>query len=237
MIMKEFETIFKRGLIVSCQARDDEPLHGAGIMARMARAAEIGGAVGIRADGSQDISEIKKIVSLPIIGINKIKTEGFDVYITPTFDAARTIALAGADVIALDGTARPRPNGETLTSIIHRIHEELGQPVMADCSTLDEGLAAVIAGANAVSTTLSGYTSYSPKMEEPDIELLRALIQKAKVPVVAEGRYHYPEQAGHAMQLGAYAVVVGGAITRPQEITKRFVNKINKYLPPKRLRK
>jgi len=234
--MKSFEEILKRGLVVSCQARENEPLYGEGIMTRMALAAGMGGAVGIRADGSRDISDIKKRASLPVIGICKVKTEGYDVYITPTFDAARTIVLAGADIIAIDGTARPRPNGETLSSLIYRIHEELGLPVMADCSTLDEGLAAVIAGANAVSTTLSGYTSYSPKMEKPDLELLKELIQKAKVPVVAEGRYHYPEQAGHAIQLGAYAVVVGSAITRPQEITKRFVNKIDKYIPPQKRR-
>lgn len=228
--MIAFEKMFKRGLIVSCQAREEEPLFGGGIMAKMALAAQIGGAIGIRANGAKDVHDIKLTTSLPVIGINKIKFEGSEVYITPTFESAKAIALTGADMIAVDGTARLRPDGETLQWLIARIHEELKLPVMADCSTLEEGLAAARAGADVVASTLSGYTPYSPKMEGPDLDLIRELVEQSGVPVVAEGRYHYPEQAGRALQLGAYAVVVGGAITRPQEITKRFVAMMNEYL-------
>ncbi|HOE63865.1 MAG TPA: N-acetylmannosamine-6-phosphate 2-epimerase [Candidatus Sumerlaeota bacterium] len=228
--MIAFEKIFKRGLIVSCQAREDEPLFGGGFMAKMALAAQLGGAVGIRANGVKDVHEIKLTTSLPIIGINKIKFDNSEVYITPTFESAKAIAKAGADMIAIDGTARPRPNGEKLSWLIARIHDELQLPVMADCSTSEEGLAAAQAGADVVASTLSGYTPYSPKMEGPDLDLIKALVEQTALPVIAEGRYHYPEQAGRALQMGAHAVVVGGAITRPQEITKRFVAMMNEYL-------
>ena len=199
-------------------------------MAKMALAAQLGGAVGIRANGVKDVHEIKLTTSLPIIGINKIKFDNSEVYITPTFESAKAIAKAGADMIAIDGTARPRPNGEKLSWLIARIHDELQLPVMADCSTSEEGLAAAQAGADVVASTLSGYTPYSPKMEGPDLDLIKALVEQTALPVIAEGRYHYPEQAGRALQMGAHAVVVGGAITRPQEITKRFVAMMNEYL-------
>jgi N-acylglucosamine-6-phosphate 2-epimerase len=209
------------GLIVSCQALPNEPLHGADIMARMALAAWLGGAVGIRANGADDIRAIRAVVALPIIGIYKDGDEG--VYITPTFRHAQVVAEAGADVVALDATQRARPDGSTLTEIIATIHTQLGTLVMADISTLDEALAAEAAGADLVASTLSGYTPYSPKLDGPDFDLIRATSARLHVPIIAEGRVLTPEDARNALACGATGVVVGGAITRPQQITARFV--------------
>jgi len=209
------------GLIVSCQALAHEPLYGSEIMARMALAAQEGGAVGIRANTPSDIRAIRAAVSLPLIGLYKDGSEG--VYITPTFMHARAVAEAGADIIAIDATLRPRPDGSRVEDLIGVIHRELGKPVMADISTLEEGVAAAEAGADLVSSTLSGYTPYSPQMSGPDLDLVRALAARLRVPVIAEGRVHTPEQARAALTAGAWAVTVGAAITRPQVITARFV--------------
>lgn len=207
-------------LIVSCQALAHEPLHGASIMARMAVAATEGGAAAIRANSPPDVAAIRAAVSLPIIGLYKADVPGYPVYITPRLAHALEIAAAGADVIALDATLRPRP--EALDELIAAIHTETGLPVLADVATVAEGVAAVAAGADMVSTTMSGYTADSPQQPEPDLALVTALAQSLSVPVLAEGRYHTPEQAAQALAAGATAVVVGGAITRPQEITKRY---------------
>lgn len=213
------------GLIVSCQALPHEPLHGAPIMARMARAAHEGGAVGIRANGPDDVRAIREVVTLPLIGLFKDGTEG--VYITPTLAHARAIIEAGADIIALDATPRPRPNGERLEQIIAAIHA-LGRLVMADISTVDEGCAAEAAGADLISTTLSGYTPYSPQRSDPDLDLVQRLVGRVQLPVIAEGRIATPAHLVAAFQAGAYAVVVGGAITRPQMITRTFVDAIGR---------
>lgn len=220
--MKPVTEVFPRGLIVSCQALENEPLHGSDIMARMAIAAEMGGAVGIRANTPEDIRAIRAAVKLPIIGIYKREYEDSEVYITPTFAEAQAVAEAGADMIALDATPRPRPRGETLDQLIDRIHRELDLPVMADCSTVEEGLRAAELGADVVSSTLAGYTPYSRKTEGPDFEMLAELLDRLAIPIFAEGRFHTPEQVARALEMGCYAVVVGGAITRPQEITARF---------------
>jgi N-acylglucosamine-6-phosphate 2-epimerase len=221
-MMKPVTEVFPRGLIVSCQALENEPLHGSDIMARMAIAAEMGGAVGIRANTPEDIRAIRAAVKLPIIGIYKREYEDSEVYITPTFAEAQAVAEAGADMIALDATPRPRPRGETLDQLIDRIHRELDLPVMADCSTVEEGLRAAELGADVVSSTLAGYTPYSRKTEGPDFEMLAELLDRLAIPIFAEGRFHTPEQVARALEMGCYAVVVGGAITRPQEITARF---------------
>ncbi len=215
-------------LIVSCQALAHEPLFGADIMARLAIAAVQGGAAGIRANTPVDIRAIRAAVDLPIIGLYKIDVPGYDIYITPTLAAAREVAAAGADVIAIDATARPRPEFASLAAVIAAIHDATGLPVLADISTADEGLAAQAAGADLVSTTMSGYTPYSPQQEAPDINLVATLAAALAVPLLAEGRYHAPEQVTAALAAGATAVVVGGAITRPQEITRRFVNAIER---------
>jgi N-acylglucosamine-6-phosphate 2-epimerase len=214
------------GLIVSCQAESHEPLYGAACMAAMARAAAMGGAAGIRANGPTDIAAIHAAVDLPIIGIYKVDLPGYAVRITPTVAHALEIARAGASILAVDATQRPHPDDLGMAERICAIREATGCPVMADISTLEEGLAAEGAGADLAATTLSGYTEYSPAQDEPDFKLLRQLARRLKIPLVAEGRIATPEQAAQALELGAFAVVVGGAITRPQWITERFVNRM-----------
>lgn len=189
-------------------------------------AAEQGGAKGIRANGVEDIRAIRAVTNLPIIGINKHWVEGYEVYITPDFAAAREIAEAGASVIALDATARPRPK-ESMAELIGLIRGELGKPVFADISTLEEGLAAVELGADFVATTLAGYTPYSSKTQGPDFDLIMQLADHVTVPIVAEGRFWAPEEVSRAFELGASAVVVGTAITNPREITRRFVQGVS----------
>jgi N-acylglucosamine-6-phosphate 2-epimerase len=227
--MQRFDTFVTqvRGrLIVSCQALAHEPLYGAEIMAKMAVAATQGGAAAIRANTPMDIAAIRKAVALPIIGLYKEDIPGYPVYITPTLRHALEIAEAGADVIAIDATARSRPEPGTLADFITRIHAQTGLPVLADISTLAEGVAAVEAGADLVSTTMSGYTDVSPAQREPDLALVATLSRAVSVPVLAEGRYRTPQQASNALAVGALAVVVGGAITRPQEITRSFVEEV-----------
>lgn len=224
--VEQFVTQVQGKLIVSCQALAHEPLYGAEIMARMAVAAVEGGAVAIRANSPQDIAAIRKAVTVPIIGLFKDEIEGYPVYITPTMRHALAVAEAGADVIAIDATIRARPEPGTLADFIGRIHMQTGLPVLADISTLAEGKAAVGAGADLISTTMSGYTEDSPAQREPDLELVAHLSRAVAVPVLAEGRYRTPQQAFNALAVGATAVVVGGAITRPQEITKYFVEEM-----------
>jgi len=223
----EIAARLRGGLIVSCQALPGEPLFGADIMARMAIAAERGGAAGIRANSPADIMAIRAVSFLPLIGLSKVDVAGFDVYITPTLADAVAVGEAGADIIALDATDRPHPEG-TLASFIRRVQEATGNLVLADISTEDEALAAQDAGADFVSTTMSGYTPYSLQSVEPDLDLVRRLASILTVPLIAEGRIATPEQARAALDAGAWAVVVGGAITRPQQITERFIKAIQR---------
>ncbi|MCB0114450.1 MAG: N-acetylmannosamine-6-phosphate 2-epimerase [Caldilineaceae bacterium] len=213
-------------LIVSCQALPHEPLHGAWIMARMAVAAKEGGGVAIRANGPEDIRAIRAAVDLPIVGLFKDNIPGYDVYITPSMEHVRAVVAAGTDIVAIDATARSRPQPGTLADYIAAIHEETGRPVLADISTLEEGIAAEAAGADFISTTMSGYTPYSPQQADPDLDLVRQLAARLRVPLLAEGRYRTPEQVRAALDAGALAAIVGGAITRPQEITRWFVEGI-----------
>jgi N-acylglucosamine-6-phosphate 2-epimerase len=209
------------GLIVSCQARADNPLHGPVFMAAMARAAAEAGAVAIRANGAADIAAIRATVALPIIGIDKIFAPGEDVYITPTVTAAEAVAAAGASIVALDCTARPR-RGDPPAAILRAVADR-GLESFADVSTLDEGLAAADLGATYVATTLAGYTAATrTKATGPDLALVAALAARLGVPVVAEGRYDTPELARAALDAGAHAVVVGTMITNPREIARRF---------------
>jgi N-acylglucosamine-6-phosphate 2-epimerase len=212
------------GLIVSCQALAGEPLFGAEIMARMAVAAQAGGARAIRANGPEDIRAIHAAVELPILGLFKADMPGYPVYITPTLDHARQVAAAGAAMIAIDATARPRPQPGSLADFIVAIQQETDCLVLADVATLAEGLAAEAAGADVVSTTMSGYTADSPQQPGPDLDLVRQLAARLQIPLLAEGRYKLPQQVAQALEYGALAVVVGGAITRPQEITRWFVS-------------
>jgi putative N-acetylmannosamine-6-phosphate epimerase len=212
---------------VSCQAKEGSVLKGPVFMGAMAREAERGGAAGLRIDGPDDIAAARRatVNGLPILGIYKQRFEGFEPYITATFELAAEVVNAGADLVALDATARPRPGGVTLQALIARIHAELGVPVMADVSTMEEGVAAARAGADVVSTTLGGYTTYSrpPIAHTPDFDLLGELVAAGLgVPVVVEGRVTAPEHVARAFALGAYAVCVGDAITNPAAITARF---------------
>ena len=210
------------GLIVSCQARADNPLHGPQFMGAMALAARDGGAVGLRANGPDDIAAVMA-AGLPVIGIHKVFSDDYPVYITPDFAAAEAIVKAGAQIVALDCTERPR-NGEHPRVLVRRIKEELGAEVFADISTVDEGLAAADWGATYVATTLSGYTEATqPKPEAPDLKLLETLARRLSLPVVAEGRYNTPALVRQGFDAGAHAVVVGTMITNPREITRMFV--------------
>lgn len=216
--------ILSKGLIVSCQAYQGDPLFGTQYMAAMAKAAEWGGAVGIRANSPQDIRAIRQVTSLPIIGIYKISSASSEVYITPDINAADQISQAGCDIIAIDATPRPRPNGVQLSELISHIKEKLGKPVMADISCLDDAITAEALKADYISTTLSGYTAHGrPVINGPDLELVAQLVHTVKLPVIAEGRIHEPAQAAQAIKLGAHAVVVGEAITRPEKITQHFI--------------
>lgn len=208
------------GLVVSCQAYPGEPMRTPDTMCRVARAAALGGAVGIRAQGLDDIAAIRAAVDLPLIGLWKDGDD--DVFITPTLEHAIAVAEAGAHVVALDGTSRPRPDGRGLAETIAAVHERTGALVMADCSTVDEGVAAAAAGADLVGTTLAGYTAYTKKGDGPDLALVAELARRLDVPVIAEGRIHTPAQAAAAMGAGAHAVVVGTAITHPTTITGWF---------------
>lgn len=220
----------RRGLIVSCQALEEEPLYGSGIMSKMALAAKVGGAVGFRANGVDDIGDIKKVCDLPVIGIIKKAYPGYEVYITPSMKEINELIKVNPDIIALDATMRPRPEFDSPEKFIKAIKEKFNVRIMADISNYEEGLNAYYAGVDLIATTLSGYTNYTLNREKPDIELIRKLSSNINVPIIAEGHVDTPEQASECLKAGAYAVVVGSAITRPHLITKRFVDQINEVI-------
>ena len=219
----------KGNLIVSCQALPDEPLHSSFIMGRMAQAAKQGGASGIRANTPDDIKEIQNQVDLPIIGIIKKDYDDSKVYITPTMDEIDQLVATGVEIIALDATEDLRPNGKNIDDFYKEIKEKYpDQLLMADCSTIAEAIHADELGFDFVGTTLVGYTDQSKghKIEANDFEILREIIKNVKAMVIAEGNINTPEKAKRVIELGAYSVVVGSIITRPQVITKNFVDKL-----------
>lgn len=235
-MIKELEKLqlLKGGLVVSVQAAEGEPLCHPDHILALALSALNGGAAGLRLEGASNIAHVRKSTIVPIVGLTKSKLVPEKdwtkhVYITPTFEDAEEIAEAGADIIAIDATDRQRPGGVTVAKLIERIQKELNKPVWADCSTLADGLTAAKAGADVISTTLSGYTQETkvpPETTGPDLKLLEAFIRLTDKPVVLEGRVWHPAEVAEAFTLGAFSCVVGSAITRPQLITQRFVNEI-----------
>lgn len=221
--------ILQRGLIVSCQALPGEPLHGEGIMPKMAKAAEMAGAVGVRLNGVSDIKAVRYSLPLPIIGIIKRNYENFGAYITPTMREIAELAEAHPHVVALDATALSRPDFENAADYIRAVKKKYPHlKIMADISNYDEAIAAQDSGADYVGTTMAGYTPWTvPPTEGPDFELLKRLVADIKVPIIAEGRIETGEQARRCMDAGAFAVVVGGAITRPQNIARKFVEHLS----------
>lgn len=219
----------KGGLIVSCQALENEPLHSSYVMQRMAVAAMRGGAVGIRANTVEDIQKIKEEVSLPVIAIIKRDYQGSDVYITPTMAEVDELMVVQPDIIAIDSTDRTRPFGETLGSLFQKVRRKYpNQLFMADCSTIEEGVAAAKMGFDIIGTTMSGYTSYTSNEILPNYDMVNELVQITGKPVIAEGGISTPEQLKKVMEKGAFAAVVGTAITRPMDITKKFVSVLQK---------
>lgn len=213
----------ERGLIVSCQALENEPLHSAYIMSKMALAAEMGGAIGIRANSVADIKAIKTETNLPIIGIIKVNYENLAPYITPTMKEIEDLIAAEVNIIAMDATLQQ--NEAFLKEVLKKYPH---QKFMADISTVEEGIRAEKLGFHYIGTTLVGYTEQSKNIS--NFEVLSALIQNCKKPIIAEGNFDTPEKAAQAISLGAYAVVVGGAITRPQLIAAQFARKIEEQL-------
>lgn len=219
----------KGKVIVSCQAMPTEPLYAEQCMTAMMKSVVKGGAGGLRVAGARDVRNAKKLFDIPVIGLTKPDVIPANwqeiVYITPTIKEVIELYEAGADIIAFDGTMRERPEGAKLEDIIKyiNIHKRIS---MADISTLDEGLNAEKLGAHILSTTLSGYTQFSKdRGNEPDFELLEQLVKNTDLPVVLEGRIWKPEEVTKAFEIGAHCVVIGSAITRPQLITKRFVQR------------
>lgn len=220
----------RRGLIVSCQAPLDSPMRQPVVMAAVAAAAVAGGAVGIRANGAEDIAAIRASVDVPIIGLFKQIDESGTVWITPDLEAARAIVDAGCDIVAVDATLRSPRMGQPAEALIDAIRSRLGVPVLADVDSLAAGLSAEEAGAEALATTLSGYTTTGDAQNgRPDIALVEQLTGAATRPVLAEGRYQTPAQVNEAFSAGAYAVVIGTAITDPLVLTGRFTSSIHQW--------
>lgn len=226
---KSFMEKVKGGLIVSCQALDDEPLHSSFIMSKMALAAKMGGAVGIRANTVEDINAIKSEVDLPIIGIIKRNYGECNVYISPTMKEIDELCTEGVDVIAIDATKRERPDGKSLKDFVKEIKDKHpSQLLMADTSDLEEAKLAEEYGFDFVGTTMHGYTDYTKGLDiqDNDFEFLKDVLNSVNIPVIAEGKVDTPKKAKKCLELGVLAVVTGGAITRPQQITKKFVDGI-----------
>lgn len=222
---EEIKKAIKGGLIVSCQALENEPMHSSFIMGRFAKAAEEGGAAGIRANTAEDIAEIKKNTALPVIGIVKRDYEGSEVYITPTMKEVEELIAVGVEIMATDATKRLRPGGVTLETFIKSVREKHPEKLlMADTSDYEEMLEADRLGFDFIGTTMRGYTAYTKDIKIPDFALIEKAAKTLRAPVIAEGGIWEPQELKKALESGAFAAVIGGAITRPQNITKRFVN-------------
>lgn len=215
------------GLVISCQALPNEPLYReeGGIMVLMAKAAIQAGAVGIRAQGITDITQIKAHFDVPVIGIIKKNYENYSSYITTTMTEVDALVEAGADIIALDATLRPRGDGQTVNEFVTSIQAKYpDQLLMADIATLAEGINAAELGFDLIGTTMNGYTENTTAQSGPNYQLMKELVAHTDVPIIAEGKLHTPEELALAYRTGIYTAVVGGAITRPYEIAKRFIS-------------
>ena len=228
--MKTVLDTLKGKLVVSCQALENEPLHSPFIMSRMALAARQGGAAAIRANSVVDIEAIKEQVTLPVIGIIKREYPDSEVFITATMKEVDELMTVSPAIIALDATDRARPGGESLAMLVTRIRTRYPSVLlMADIATVDEAVMAQALGFDCVGTTLYGYTAQTVghALPDDDCQFLKAVLAAVTVPVVAEGNVDTPERAARCLALGAHMVVVGGAITRPQQITERFMAAID----------
>jgi predicted NBD/HSP70 family sugar kinase/putative N-acetylmannosamine-6-phosphate epimerase len=207
-------------LIVSCQAPAGDPFARPDLLSLFARAAVSGGAAAIRTEGADSVRAIKAATAVPVIGLRKRMMPDGRIMITPSNDDARELAAAGADIIAIDCTSRGQIHGAL--ERIRWIHSQLNVPVWADIATVDEAVAAANAGADAVLSTLRGYTEDTAHVLEFEPAFIAALVRSVGVPVIAEGRINCVEHVGAALAAGAFSLVVGTAITRPEEITRRF---------------
>ncbi|MCA9766577.1 MAG: N-acetylmannosamine-6-phosphate 2-epimerase [Carnobacterium sp.] len=223
----QFLEQIKNGVIVSCQALPGEPLHSSFIMSRMAKAAKEAGAIGIRSNSIVDIQAIQDTVNLPIIGIIKKEYDHSEVFITPTLKEIRAVCATNVEVVAIDATLRTRPDNMALVDIIKQIKQEYPDTLlMADTSCLEDVKAANESGFDIIGTTLYGYTTDTKGLDisDNDFDYLKQVLEVATLPVIAEGKINLPEKAKRVLELGCTSVVVGGAITRPQEIAERFVH-------------
>lgn len=217
------------GVVISCQPLPDEPddpMRDPYVQARVAASAVRGGAVGLRVNGTADISAVGRLCEVPIIGL--VKDGSGPVVITPTAEHAVAAVRAGASIVAVDATARPRPDGRDFADTVRTVHDTTGALVLADIATFDEGTAAVAAGADAVATTLAGYTADTAGREGPAVDLLAALATRLPVPVIAEGRYRTADDVTRALDAGAHAVVVGNAVTSPLWLTRHLIGGITR---------
>ena len=232
MNKKELIESFRNGLIVSCQVQHDDPVYSEDFVVKMAIAAQWGGAVGIRANSPEQIRAIKKNVDLPVIGLWKIWHDDTDVFITPTLEAAKAVRDAGAEIIAIDCTDQITHEGMPAWELLPLLKEEMPDAIIfADVAHYDEAVRAVALGADIVGPTLYGYTAETKHIEQPDLREFARMCRdfKDKAYVIMEGHLYTPEDAMKCIYLGAHAVVVGSAITRPHLITKRFVDLLTGY--------
>ena len=219
--------ILPRGLIVSCQAEEGSPFNAPQFIAAFAKAAELGGAVAVRVRDPENVRAVAAVTRLPIIGLTKGKFPSGAVLITPSVEDAAALVKNGASLVALDMTARRRPGGLTAPEFLRAVRAAVDCPLVADCSGVDDGIAAAGEGAEFIATTLSGYVDPAqPASTEPDFALITALSSRTATPVIAEGRIWSPGQAREAVRCGAYAVCVGTAISRPIDIVRRFAREV-----------
>ncbi|MBE5787477.1 MAG: N-acetylmannosamine-6-phosphate 2-epimerase [Clostridiales bacterium] len=227
MTKQELFDLIKGTIIVSCQATPGEPLYDKdrSLMPYMARAAKLAGAKMIRTSSARDIAGIKEETGLPVIGLIKREYPGYTGRITMTMREVDECMAVFSDIVSIDCTDCQRGDGLTAPEFLRQVKQKYPNIIiMADCATLEEAVAAYEAGADLVGSTMNGYTPQTKECKgDPNYELVRQMVEALPCPVIAEGRVHTPEQAKKMLEIGAWAVVVGGAITRPLEIANRFM--------------